>query len=168
MVFEHREGSGWGLPKWLEDAAAEGGFTPHIQELKQKEFEKNSERNERMVGRKTPTGLVTLVRTAALTVFSETHSGGSGSVLWCEVKGSSAKGENEGENAPELLAIANTHLVGDPEKADGQLRQLESLTKYMDKMESTKLTPTGRKGELLRGRRVILGDFNNSYMEVVR
>jgi hypothetical protein len=83
-----------------------------MQGLKQKELEGNSKRNEKHVGVASPTGLAILVRTERLAIDNEVHGSGPGSALLLSEKSSAAK-----------IVVANTHLVGDPSKADNQLSQ---------------------------------------------
>jgi endonuclease/exonuclease/phosphatase family metal-dependent hydrolase len=146
VVFEKRDGI-WQLPEWLCSAAHRGGFTAVMQEMKQKEYENNAKRNLKHVGTATPTGLTTLIRTERLKTEKAVHGSGSGIVLFLEDKSTAAK-----------LVVANTHLVGDPSKSDGQLKQLESIQKSMRSN-----VPPAWGAQCAR--RIILGDFNNSCEE---
>ena len=137
VVFEKRSTAHgkqeWQLPAWLEAAAAAAGFEGVMQALKQQDIEKNAGRNLKHVGRATPTGLATLVRSNRWEVTSVKHGSGSGSVLTLAER-----------NCGAHMAVANTHLVGDPTKAASQIKQLDSLWKNLGPTHS----------------RVICGDFN--------
>lgn len=120
VTFMRREGV-WGLPAWLEVAARDGGFQAVIQidagPKAQKDVQKNSERNERMVGQAFPTGLVTLFRKARFELHSEKHSAGSNTSI-LQLRDRSTGDE---------LIVGNVHLIGNPEFVDKQQEQLRKL-----------------------------------------
>lgn len=127
----------WGLPSWTEELKEYVGV---LQGLKQKEWEGNSERNLRAVGKKTPTGVATFYRS---TRFEECavskHGSGSGATVFLRCKDVPRDG-----GAPMEVAIANIHLVGDPAKFDSHLKALDSVKKNIGK----------------QALRMICGDFN--------
>jgi endonuclease/exonuclease/phosphatase family metal-dependent hydrolase len=113
----------WSLPTWT-DALIESGYVGIMQGLSQKEWEKNSQRNHRMVGRPIPTGVASFYRSEIWEEIEPAkHGTGSGTVLFLKKR-----------NFPALqIAVGNTHLVGDPKKAEAHLQQLCGLQKNMAK-----------------------------------
>ena len=141
VMYEKRirdeDGEGkWGLPIWM-DVFKEKGYECVMQGLTQKEWEKNSQRNEKMVGKPIPTGVASLYRSETWEEIEPSkHGSGSGSVLFLKNK-----------RCPSLeLTVGNTHLVGDPNKSDSQSQQLQGLQKNMAKRP--------------QGTRIVCGDMN--------
>jgi len=126
----------WALPEWTDQLV---GYTGVLQGLKPKEWDNNAQRNQRLVGRPTPTGVASFYKTEHFEERSPSkHGSGSGTTLFLKSKPSDA-----GQAALEV-AIANIHLVGDPAKFDQHLSALKGLKKNV--------------GE--KGLRVVCGDFN--------
>lgn len=136
VMLEKRDGE-WQLPAWTDELK---GYVGVLQGLKQKEWEKQSERNERLVGRKVPTGVATFYNSKC---FEESapakHGAGSGTILFLRYRQANDKGAKHLE-----VAIANTHLVGDPSKFDQHIKALDGLKKNFGQHEM----------------RMICGDFN--------
>jgi mRNA deadenylase 3'-5' endonuclease subunit Ccr4 len=127
----------WALPAWTEELL---GYTGVMQGLKQKEWEKTAERNERVVGRRTVTGVATFYRTERFEEMAPSKYGStSGLAVFLRCR------DAEGESPPLELAVGNVHLVGDPCKAGEHVKTLTSLKKNLGKQDH----------------RVICGDFNN-------
>jgi mRNA deadenylase 3'-5' endonuclease subunit Ccr4 len=143
MTFERRGGL-WGLPQWTEAFVA-AGYAIVMQKFSQKELEKNSDRNLRMVGRKLPTGLATFYRTDMFTEFLDSkHGSGSGISLFLRLR--------EGNLS---ICVNNIHLIGDPSKFDVHMKQLHPITKHFEAAE--KLLPAAPSNVCFQ---VICGDFN--------
>jgi hypothetical protein len=106
------------------DVLKEHGYVGIMQGLTQKEWEKNSQRNEKMVGKPIPTGVASFYRSESWEEIEPAkHGSGSGTVMFLRSR-----------ICPSLeLAIGNTHLVGDPQKSDSQLQQLRGIQKNMAK-----------------------------------
>ena len=160
VVFEKRascaadgatSGAEWRLPLWLEEACTRAGLTGVMQGLKQKDLEGNAKRNLKHVGHATPTGLATLYRHERFALERSAHGSGSGSVLFLTDRSSQAR-----------VTVCNTHLVGDPAKADSQLVQLNGLLKNMNTKRGSggSAGSAGTCGACPVARRVICGDFN--------
>eukprot|EP00004_Rigifila_ramosa_P012244 TRINITY_DN2641_c0_g3_i1.p1 TRINITY_DN2641_c0_g3~~TRINITY_DN2641_c0_g3_i1.p1 ORF type:complete len:325 (-),score=44.24 TRINITY_DN2641_c0_g3_i1:7-981(-) len=153
VMLELRPGGGsaggpelaqWALPAWLDPLVAQD-YAAVLQGLKQKEWEANADRNLRMVGQRLPTGVAILYRRSRWEEASVSqHGSGSGSVVFLRDRTAAPA---EGEAA--VIAVGNTHLVGDPAKADAHLQQLNGLLRSM-----------GKCPHRLRAR-VICGDFNS-------
>jgi endonuclease/exonuclease/phosphatase family metal-dependent hydrolase len=128
VMFEKRpnKASGdqlWSLPAWTE-ALSEDGYVGVMQGQSQKEWEKNAQRNKRMVGKPIPTGVASFFRRETWEEIEPSkHGAGSGTVLFLRQRNFSTL----------QLAIGNTHLVGDPKKAEAHLQQLTGLQKNMAK-----------------------------------
>mmetsp|Transcript_102226 Transcript_102226/g.288803 ORF Transcript_102226/g.288803 Transcript_102226/m.288803 type:complete len:473 (-) Transcript_102226:62-1480(-) len=130
----------WGLPAWTDQLERYCGV---LQGLKQKEWDKNAERNLRLVGRKTPTGVATFYRSSRFEECAPSkHGSGSGTTLFLRARDQPVGDDRAG--AAFEVAVSNVHLVGDPSKSDEHLKALNSVSKAL-----------GR-----RGHRVVCGDFN--------
>jgi mRNA deadenylase 3'-5' endonuclease subunit Ccr4 len=113
----------WRLPAWT-DALSENGYIGVMQGQSQKEWEKNAQRNHRMVGKPIPTGVASFYRSEIWEEIEPAkHGAGSGTVIFLRNRSFPAM----------QLAIGNTHLVGDPKKAEAHLQQLSGLQKNMAK-----------------------------------
>lgn len=128
----------WNLPAWTDQLH---GYKGVLQGLKQKEWDKNSERNLRACGSSTPTGVATFYRNERLEESSVSkHGSGSGTTLFLR-----CREQPEPGSAPLEVAIANIHLVGDPSKSDSHVKALEGVKKNL-----------GRQAL-----RIVCGDFNS-------
>jgi mRNA deadenylase 3'-5' endonuclease subunit Ccr4 len=146
VVFEQRDGL-WALPAWT-DALVDQGYTGIMQGLSQKEITKNSERNLKMVGKPTPTGLAVFYKRDLLKeTLPAKHGSGSGSTVFLQPS----------SDAEIILAINTLHLVGDPSKFDMQTKQLQSAYKNFSVVEQHAAKTKGASVAVLE---VICGDFN--------
>jgi len=132
--FESRNGE-WCLPVWTQ-ALLDAGYDGIMQGLKQKDIEKNALRNLRIVGKKVPTGVATFYRRAKFNLVAQESGQGMGIMLVLRAIQRQAK-----------VAICNMHLVGNPEKTDEQVCQLNSAMKALSKHVDAAW--------------MICGDFNN-------
>lgn len=140
VVLERRAvGKGpeeWTLPAWTDELK---GYIGVLQGLKQKEWEKMAERNQRVVGVKRPTGLATFYRSDGFEECAASkHGSSSGIAVFLR-----AKDAPKGAPAPEF-AVGNIHLLGDPEKAGEHTKMLTGLNKNFGRREH----------------KIIAGDFN--------
>jgi len=138
VTLEHRTPTGgkaeeWTLPAWTDELE---GYTGILQGLKQKDWEKTAERNQRMVGCRAPTGVATFFRNTDLEECQASKSGaGSGLTVFLRRKGEPANLE---------VAVANVHLIGDPAKGEEHTKALSSVVNNFGRREH----------------RLICGDFN--------
>jgi mRNA deadenylase 3'-5' endonuclease subunit Ccr4 len=133
----------WTLPVWTNNLIS-NGYTAILQGLTQKEWTKNAERNLKMVGRKNPTGLVTLYKHELFEEYAPSkHGAGSGISIFIRQKGTLSTSVS--------LAINNIHLVGDPSKFEMQVKQLDGVLKHFNLSTSSSAIVE-----------FICGDFNGS------
>lgn len=110
----------WGLPEWMQELSSLG-YELIMQGLSQKDLKSNAERNNRMVGRSTPTGLVTMYKKSKFSEFCPSkHGSGSGTTIFLSLSGS-------------FLSVTNIHLVGDPSKVEAHEKQLGGAMKSIQK-----------------------------------
>ncbi|CAE8669315.1 unnamed protein product [Polarella glacialis] len=127
----------WRLPAWTDQLH---GYTGVLQGKKQKEWDKESERNLRLTGKSSPTGVATFYTTERFEESAASkHGSGSGTTLFLKCRDSLEPG-----GVPLEVAVANVHLVGDPSKAADHIKALHSLKKNL-----------GRQSL-----RIVCGDFN--------
>jgi mRNA deadenylase 3'-5' endonuclease subunit Ccr4 len=120
VMFEFRDDL-WQLPEYLVHPLLDAGYVPVMQGLKQKEIAKNALRNDRMVKRAVPTGLGIFWKHERFTEFeSGKHSSGGGMTVFLQPRESSM-----------VLSLNNIHLVGDPQKFDQHLNQLNGAMKQI-------------------------------------
>lgn len=135
-----------------------------MQKMTQKEWSKNADRNLRMVGRREPTGIVTLFKNNTFEEIIESqHGSGSGIVLYLKLK----QFDNENQTNNIVFAINNIHLVGDPSKFEAHEKQLNSAYKNLKSGEK-KIIELNQKNNNNNNNNYIYeficGDFNGNVL----
>lgn len=139
------------------DSLFENGYVGVMQKMTQKEWSKNADRNLKMVGRREPTGLVTLYKRGRFIELIESqHGSGSGIVIYLQLKNNS---NNNNFNNP-IFAINNIHLVGDPSKFEAHEKQLNGAYKNLKLGEKKILEINNQFQQFHQIYEFICGDFN--------
>uniref|UniRef100_A0A7S4LMD2 Endonuclease/exonuclease/phosphatase domain-containing protein n=1 Tax=Eutreptiella gymnastica TaxID=73025 RepID=A0A7S4LMD2_9EUGL len=135
VVYEERAVD-WRLPKWMEPLYA-AGYVGVTQKSALKDWDRQAERNKRVLGKRLATGLAILYREQRFQLDDEITGNRSLSIFLSETNAED----------PQTYAVMTCHLEGNQEYTEKQRMQFLSLVK--------KVPPS------FRGHVIVCGDFNN-------
>mmetsp|Transcript_41284 Transcript_41284/g.119409 ORF Transcript_41284/g.119409 Transcript_41284/m.119409 type:complete len:459 (-) Transcript_41284:73-1449(-) len=119
----------WCSPAWMAELE---GYAVVVQGFKQKEWEGQAERNQRVCGVKAPTGVATLYSSARFKEWTPPkHGSGSGLTVFLR----SLEPASDAGDATLDVAVGNVHLAGDPSKSAEHVKALGSLKKNLGKRD---------------------------------